>query len=104
MQSSWLSCAKSDCSGTTFPLYKRKRPPGAISFVSRRKIWKKGVPKDPLSFGISANSAANAFALTYRFQTNSHRCLARILISGGVPERCPMCLQRRDSGQPLGNS
>ena len=30
--------------------------------------------------------SANAFALTYRFQTNSHRCLARILISGGVPE------------------
>ena len=30
--------------------------------------------------------AANAFALTYRCQAPSHRCLARILISGGVPE------------------
>ena len=30
--------------------------------------------------------SANAFALTNRFQTNSHRCLDRILISGGVPE------------------
>ena len=30
--------------------------------------------------------SANAFALTYRCQAPSHRCLARILISGGVPE------------------
>ena len=66
MQSSWISCAKSGYSRTNLPLRKEKRPPGAISFVSRRKIWKKGVPKDPLSFGISADCAANAFALTYR--------------------------------------
>ena len=46
-------------------LYKRERPPGAISFVSRRKIWKKGVPKNASFFGISADCAANAFALTY---------------------------------------
>ena len=30
--------------------------------------------------------SADAFALTYRCQAPSHRCLARILISGGVPE------------------
>ena len=48
--------------------------------------------------------SANAFALTNRFPAPSHWCLARILTSGGVPELRPQCLQRRDSGQPLGNS
>ena len=36
--------------------------------------------------------------------TFSHRCLARILISGGVPELRPICLQKGSAGQPLGNS
>ena len=104
LQCCWLCCATPDYSRTNLALPKGERPPGAISFVSRRKIWKKGVPKDPLSFGISANSAADAFALTYWFPALSHWCLARILTSGGVPERCPICLQKRGSGHPLGNS
>ena len=57
-----------------------------------------------MSFGISADCAADAFALTNRCQTCAHWCLARILTSGGVPERCPQCLQKRSSGQPRGNS
>ena len=35
--------------------------------------------------------SANAFALTNRCQSYSHWCLARILISGGVPELRPIC-------------
>ena len=57
-----------------------------------------------MSFGISADCAANAFALTNRCQTFSHRCLARILTSGGVPEPCPDTAHWAFAGQPRGNS
>ena len=141
MQRRGSSCAKSGYSRTNLPLLSGQRPPGAISFVSRRKIWKKGVPKNASFFGISEfqngvpaeaqpsggfggerrssgvselfalgrkrgirslrRRSANAFALTYRFPAPSHWCLARILTSGGVPERCPICLQKSSAGQPL---
>ena len=48
--------------------------------------------------------AAYAFALTNRCQTYSHWCLARILISGGVPELRPDTAHWAFAGQPHGNS
>ena len=79
-------------------------PSGGILFLFVKKEYGERHAKEPMVLWKLLHYAAYAFALTNRCQTYSHWCLARILISGGVPERCPICLQKISTGQPRGNS
>ena len=61
-------------------------PSGGILFLLVKKEYGERHSKEPMVLWKLLHYAADAFALTNRCQTNSHWCLARILISGGVPE------------------
>ena len=61
-------------------------PSGGILFLFVKKEYGERHSKEPMVLWKLLHYAADAFALTNRCQTNSHWCLARILISGGVPE------------------
>ena len=64
----------------------RGTPFGDAIFLLVKKDSRERHAKEPMVLWKLLHYAAIAFALTNRCQTNSHRCLARILTSGGVPE------------------
>ena len=74
-----------------FAALQRGTPFGDAIFLLVKKDSRERHAKEPMVLWKLLHYAAYAFALTNRCQTYSHWCLARILISGGVPELRPIC-------------